>query len=104
MEKQVSQVNPDWFLLLSTYLLYLTCYSDLRQHSKVEGFVKIETDQKYIFTVGFYWQIGNGGQAMAENTKEKRKLATDLSGCGNRIGQTGIRMARQTLETHPGLG
>lgn len=41
---------------------------------------------------------------MAESTKEKRKLVTDLSDCGNRIGKIGIKMAWQTLETYPGLG
>lgn len=31
---------------------------------------------------------------------EGRKLATDLSGCGDRAGNTGIRMVRETLETN----
>lgn len=54
--------------------------------------------------VGLYWHIGSGGTTWEENTNEERKLGTDLSGHGNRIGKTGLQMARQILETHPGLG
>lgn len=54
--------------------------------------------------VGLYWQIRNRDKTRGENTNEGRKLGSDSSGSGNGIEKLGIQVARETLETIPGLG
>lgn len=76
--------------------------SDLREHSKVKGWVC----QKKKLIKNRWMYVFNGGDGMDSRQEHNkgRKLVPNLSGYGDRPGNLGIRMTRETLETNPDLG